>query len=284
MYRQFRKTLFASGMALALTAFSGVAAADTVGQNVTEARQETQIWTSYALSPYLRANDLKVSVHAGKATLSGNVEEDVNKDLAKQIALGVTGITSVDNQIVVQSDYVAPARSTDRSYGEVVDDATITSTVKSKLMWSKHADGLTTDVDTSRGKVTLKGTADSAAAKDLAGRLAMNTRGVESVDNQLVVTAAKAGAADSTKGAAKEAKKDVADSWITTKVKSTFLYSSNVDGTDITVSTKSGIVTLSGKVDSGSERALAIEMAKNVRGVKSVHSKGLTVVNTVANR
>jgi osmotically-inducible protein OsmY len=34
---------------------------------------------------------------------------------------------------------------------------------------------------------------------------------------------------------------------------------------------------LTGKLDSGAERALAIELAKNVRGVKSVVSKGLTI-------
>ena len=34
---------------------------------------------------------------------------------------------------------------------------------------------------------------------------------------------------------------------------------------------------LSGKVDSGAERALAIELAQNVRGVKSVQSKALTL-------
>ena len=60
-------------------------------------------------------------------------------------------------------------------------------------------------------------------------------------------------------------------------MKSTYVYSSNVDGSDITVSTDNGIVTLSGKVDSGAERALAIELAQNVRGVKSVQSKALTL-------
>ncbi len=284
MYMQSRKLILASGITFAILAISGTAAADTVSQNVTEARQETQIWTTYALSPYLRASDLKVSVHGGKATLTGTVEEDVNKDLAKQIALGVKGITEVDNQIAVKADYTPPAQSSDRSYGEVVDDATITATVKSKLMWSKHTDGLTTDVDTKRGKVKLTGTADSGASKDLATRLALNTRGVVSVDNQLMVKNAKPSAADKVKSSTNEAKRDVADGWITTKVKSTFMYSSNVDGSDISVSTNKGIVTLSGKVDSGAERALAIELAENVRGVKSVQSKGLTISNEVANR
>ncbi len=288
MYPQARKLILASGIALTMAAMAGPAAAGTASQDVTDARQETQIWTTYALNPHLRANDLKVSVRNGKATLTGKVEEDVSKDLAKQIALGVNGIKEVDNQIVVQADYVAPARSADRGFGESIEDATITSAVKSKLLWSKHTDGLAMDVDTMRGKVTLKGTADTAAARDFASRLAMNTRGVVSVDNKLVVKPMVAKTKDTKMGdksdaefakaevAKNEAGKDVADAWITTKVKSTFLYSSNVDGTDITVNTNAGVVTLTGKVDSGAERALAIELAENVRGVKSVNSKGLT--------
>lgn len=276
MQMPFRKTLIATGIALAMGSFTGVAtAADTVGQNVTEARQETQIWTTYALSPHLRAMDIKVSVHAGKATLTGKVDEDVNRDLAKQIALGVDGIKEVDNQIVVQGDYVPPARA-DRGFGEVVDDASITTAVKSKLLWSKHADGLATDVDTRSGKVTLTGKADSGAARELAGRLAANTRGVVSVDNKLVVAAAKPSSAGTkAEVAAFEAKHTVSDTWITTKVKSTLAYSSNVDGSDISVATKDGVVTLSGKVASGAERDLAVELAKNIRGVKAVHAKGL---------
>lgn len=277
MYIPFRKSVLASAVALAIGGISGAASADTVSEDVTEARQETQIWTTYALSPYLRANDLKVSVDNGKATLTGKVDESVNKDLAKQIALGVSGIKEVDNQIVVQQDYVAPAASSTRSYGEAIDDATITATVKSKLLWSKSTDGLTADVDTNRGRVTLKGTADSKDAKALAGRLALNSRGVESVDNQLVVTPKKTTMADSAKSSAKEAEQDISDSWITAKVKSTLMYSSNVNGSDIDASTSAGVVTLKGKVDSGAERALAIELADNVRGVKSVQAQSLTI-------
>lgn len=277
MYRHFHKSILASAIALAILGTSAAASGETMSQDVINARQETQIWTTYALSPYLRANDLKVSVDSGKATLTGNVEEGVNKDLAKQIALGVDGIKSVDNQIVVQSDYVAPKRSSARAYGESMDDAGISAAVKSKLLWSKHTDGMTTEVETKSGKVTLRGTADSAASKEHAKSLAMDTHGVMSVDNQLVVKDVK-DVKPAIDGVAKtSAGTDVADGWITTKVKSTYGYSSNVNGSDIAVSTNSGIVTLSGKVDSGAERALAIELAQNVRGVKSVQSKALTL-------
>ena len=274
MYMKPRKLLLASGIALALAANSGIINADTLSQDITEARQETQIWTTYALSPYLRANDLKVSVDGGRATLTGKVDEDVNKDLARAIALGVSGINEVDNQIEVQADYVPPKRSSERGYGEVIDDATVTAAVKSKLLWSKNTDGLDTQVETKLGRVTLKGTADNAESRDLAGRLAMNTRGVESVDNQMSVRARK----PDMEKAAHDAGRDIKDSWITTKVKSTFMYSNNVRGSDIAVSTNSGIVTLTGKVNSGAERALAIELANNIRGVKSVESKGLTLL------
>ncbi|MHB8920612.1 MAG: BON domain-containing protein [Halothiobacillus sp.] len=272
-----RSSALAIAMTLALGSFtSNASAGDTLTQNITDVRQETQIWTTYALSPYLRASDLKVSVQNGKATLTGTVDESVNKDLATQIALGVEGIKDVDNQIVVKADYVPPAQSTARSYGEAIDDASITSAIKAKLLWSKYASGLTTEVETKAGKVTLKGTATSKSAKDTAQNLAMNTRGVVSVDNQLVIKSGKPSMGEQAKTAMNDAGKAISDAWITTKVNSTFLYSSNIHSGDISVSTKNGVVSLTGKTRSGAERALAIELAKNVQGVKKVDAKALT--------
>ncbi|BBP83769.1 MULTISPECIES: BON domain-containing protein [unclassified Pseudomonas] len=261
--------------ALALTTVSAGVFAATAEQDVTDARQETQIWTTYALSPYLRANDLKVSVDNGKATLTGIVAEDVNKDLAKEIALGVKGITAVDNQIVVNADYQPVKQGSERSFGDAIDDASITATIKSKLIWGKSTDGMSTHVDTKYGRVTLRGTAHSAAERDLAGRIAMNTHGVAAVDNQIKVSASKPTLAESGKSMSDEASADISDSWITTKVKSTLLYSSNVPGTAIDVTTNKGVVSLSGKVNNGAEHDLAIELAQNVRGVKSVQAKEL---------
>ncbi|WP_238946874.1 BON domain-containing protein [Seongchinamella unica] len=101
--------MLASTIMLSLAGGSSAIAADKMAQQLTDARQETQISTTYSLSSYLRATDLKVSVRNGRATLTGTVEDGVNRDLAKQIALGVSGITDVDNQIVIQQDYSPPA-------------------------------------------------------------------------------------------------------------------------------------------------------------------------------
>lgn len=288
MYMKLPKLALTSAIALALASASGAALAGdkcdeartgAPSQDISEARQESQILTTYALSPYLRAGDLEVSVEDGTATLTGTVAEDVDSALARQIALGVAGIENVDNQIDVDADHTpSAAKSGERSFGDVVDDATITTTVKSKLLWGKSTEGMQMDVDTNLGKVTLNGAAESVAAKELAGRIAQNTRGVESVDNRLVVDASaqKPMSERMDADSGNDATQAIADSWITTKVKSTFMYSSNVESNDISASTDSGIVTLSGTVDSGAERDLAIELAQNVRGVKSVEAKALT--------
>lgn len=277
MYKNSRKLVLATAITLALASFGGVVMAANPSPEITAARQESQIWTTYSLSPYLRANDLSVSVTGETATLTGTVDEDVDKDLAKQIALGVDGIKKVDNQILVVADYTPPPRaSEERSFGEVVDDATITATIKSKLLWGKNTEGMETDVDTREGKVTLHGTAENAASKELAGRIAMNTRGVASVDNQLRVENKKPAVKSPDAATSEDTSQKIADSWITTKVKSTFMYSRNVESDDISVSTAAGIVTLSGKVSSGAERELAIELAQNIRGVDSVNATALT--------
>lgn len=273
MNKSFKKFFIPSVALLASLTFSSVVMAATPEQQITNARQESQIWTTYALSPYLRANDIKVSVIDGKATLTGTVEEDVNKDLATAIAKGVEGIKTVDNKIEVRADY-KPTKN-ERGYGDQVDDLAVTSTIRSKLLWSKYSNSQSIKVHTQGGKVTLEGNAETEAEKKLAGRLAKDTRGVHSVENKLTINKTP-GTTGAAKASTKEAGNVISDSWITAKVKSTLLYSSNVKGSDIEVTTNNGVVTLSGKLDSGVERALAVELAENVRGVKSVQAKTLT--------
>jgi hyperosmotically inducible protein len=242
----------------------------TPSQEVIDARQESQIWTTYALSPYLRAADLTVSVRDGRASLTGYVADDFNKDLAMQLALRVDGINSVENNLETASNLEGPVKSGAHRFGDAVDDTTVTSAVRSKLAWSRFADGLITDVSSARGKVSISGTAITAEGKEAAGKLAMSTHGVRSVNNQLVVQANNAGIVTSIGN-------DIADGWITTKVRSTFMYSINVAGSDISVTTQGGNVTLAGKMGSDMDRTLAVELAGNVRGVKSVDSSSLTM-------
>ena len=78
----------------------------------------------------------------------------------------------------------------DRSAGVIVDDGTITASVKSKLIADKYVPARKVNVDTYEGAVTLRGTVPSYVARSQAEKLASDTNGVKSVVNELKVQAA----------------------------------------------------------------------------------------------
>lgn len=67
----------------------------------------------------------------------------------------------------------------------------------------------------------------------------------------------------------------VSDTWITSKVKSSFLADDSISGLDIKVETNQGVVSLSGVVPSDAERDLAVEKARTIEGVRDVSADGL---------
>ena len=60
------------------------------------------------------------------------------------------------------------------------------------------------------------------------------------------------------------------DSWITTKVKSDLAVEDDVSATRIHVKTVDGVVTLSGTAESQAEADKAVQVAGQIKGVKSV--------------
>jgi osmotically-inducible protein OsmY len=62
------------------------------------------------------------------------------------------------------------------------------------------------------------------------------------------------------------------DAWITSKVKSEMAVNKSVKARDISVNTSGGVVTLSGTADSWEESNKAAEIARGVKGVKSVEN------------
>ncbi len=65
----------------------------------------------------------------------------------------------------------------------------------------------------------------------------------------------------------------VDDVAITTKVKASFAQDPGVKATDVKVTTRLGVVQLSGWADSEAEKARAEQLAKAVAGVKSVENQ-----------
>ena len=82
--------------------------------------------------------------------------------------------------------------------------------------------------------------------------------------------------ADNTDTSAKSSQQPVTDTWITTKVKSELATTEGIKSGDISVTTKNGLVTLSGTVNSKAQLQKSIAVAKAVKGVREVDSTALT--------
>jgi hyperosmotically inducible protein len=76
---------------------------------------------------------------------------------------------------------------TGKSAGTNVDDATITASVKTKLVADKATNLTRVDVDTNRGTVYLNGSVDSVEQRARAEQLAWQASGVKAVVNNLQV-------------------------------------------------------------------------------------------------
>jgi hyperosmotically inducible protein len=163
-------------------------------------------------------------------------------------------------------------------------DAWITTKVKSEFATTKGVSFTNISVDTRDGVVSLSGTIGSGAEVDRAKQVAMGVKGVKGVNTSgLTVsggTTMGSTAARNDSGAQDDGR-DIgdatSDTWITTKVKSEFATTEGVSFTDISVTTRDGVVALSGTVGSGAEVDRAKQVAMSVKGVKSVDTSGLTV-------
>ena len=70
-----------------------------------------------------------------------------------------------------------------RTTGTVVDDATITTQVKTALLADKDVSGLAVSVETFKGEVVLTGAVDKQAHLTRATEIAQSVRGVTTVKN-----------------------------------------------------------------------------------------------------
>lgn len=261
---------------LGLNPLMASAAQGDLPSQLAEARQEGSIWTAFALNKHLSPFKIDVSVEQGTATLKGKVENEVDRELAERIALDIKGIDKVDNQLETDAN-VAAEPGAKASMAQRFEDATLTATVKSKLLWSSVTEALNIEVDSREGVVTLKGRAQSPEAKEVAGNLAINTDGVVTVNNLISISAADS-IASRVDPQINSPVEEMSDVWITSKVKSSLIYSRNLDGLSIKVDTKSGLVSLNGVVANYAEKELAVEIARNIRGVKGVNADALKVL------
>jgi osmotically-inducible protein OsmY len=118
------------------------------------------------------SDKVKVTVQDGWVTLAGELSWNYQKDAAKDAINYLSGVKGVTNNIMIKSES---------------KDAIEKKDVESALArnWSVNSQDI--NVSVSGTKVTLTGTVSSWYQKDEAGRIAWNTPGIWTLDNELEV-------------------------------------------------------------------------------------------------
>ena len=124
----------------------------------------------------------EVDTKDGVVTLRGVAASQAQKELTTEHAKDVEGVKEVKNEMTVAS-----SPNTAKTLGVKIDDASITAQVKMTLLYHRSTSALHTKIETERGVVSLQGKARNSAEKEMAGKLASDVNGVQSVNNRMTV-------------------------------------------------------------------------------------------------
>lgn len=152
---------------------------------VTDAAITAKIKAKFMDDTRIKGLDINVTTANGAVTLSGSAPGHKESKAAEDMAKHVKGVVSVDNAIVTPSIVNKMERKTKRvakKTERVASDSWITTKVKSALLADSLTKGFEISVKTTTHVVTLTGDVDTQAAIDQAIKLAMEIKGVASVD------------------------------------------------------------------------------------------------------
>lgn len=157
-----------------LSACSTNQAMDT---QVSDSAITTKVKAKLTGDPEINPFNVDVDTDEGVVRLSGAVDDWATYEEAEDLARNTRGVKYVENDLKVG----------ERSLGDRVSDATISSKVKAKLTSDPEVNPFNINVDTEDGVVTLMGRVDTEADKEEAEKLAWDTQGVAAVHNRLKV-------------------------------------------------------------------------------------------------
>jgi hyperosmotically inducible protein len=155
---------------------------------VTDAGITANVKSKFLADDVVKSSQIEVSTKDGVVTLTGNVDSDVAKTKAIELAKATTGVKDVIDMVSArEASGGGDAPEPNRTVGETVTDSGITISVKSRLLDDPQVKGLRIDVDTRDGVVFLTGSVGSDAEKQKAIQLAKDTKGVRDVQSNLTL-------------------------------------------------------------------------------------------------
>jgi hyperosmotically inducible protein len=239
---------------MAVVAVMGIVAASSA--SLMGDRIESTAKKSHVFMTYLKDDAIKITTADDSiVTLTGTVSEWSHRSLAEETVAGLPGVKRVDNRLESKSGH--PAEKS---------DAWIGMTVKTMLLFHRNVSGTRTDIDVKDGVVTLHGQASSEAQKELTTEYVKDVEGVKDIRNDMIVE--KTG-----KSTVERVGETIDDVSITAQIKFALLFHRSTNVLKIKVSTKDGIVTVSGIAKNGAEKDLVGKLVNNINGVKGLKNE-----------
>lgn len=198
---------------------------------------------------YLTDLPIYVSVKNGTVTLTGSVGSDYEKTRAADDIRWINNVMGLNNKLKVEWW----EREGTRTKTAIPTDNDLRDAVTEALFHDSRLEPLDLIVKVFHGHVTLEGSVANTYQKQIAGADASNVVGVAWITNHL---------------SARPVKRD--DSEIRDDVTFEILTDDALFNQNIIVKVDNGVVILSGKVDTGYDRAHATTVASRIRGVKEV--------------
>ena len=195
--------------------------------------------------PAIHVADLNIDTFDGRVTLTGTVHNYRTMEEATEAAYRVSGVRSVDNEMVV-----------DPSEPDIRTDSSIADSIKRALLLDYQVPDQRINVEVNNGHVTLTGSVDWAYQRQAEMNDMLKINGITSVENLITLTPPHASAEDIQRGIARA-----------------FARNAELADDKIMVEVEGGQVTLSGNVAFWSEYHLAEDIAWKSPGVTFVNNK-----------
>src|SRR6187399_1385676 len=148
---------------MAMVACASTRTQKSAGEQVDDSVTTGLVKSALIADPVTKAHQIDVEVFKGTVQLNGFVDSAESKQRATEVAKKTDGVKAVQNNLTVDTK--------DRSSGEVVNDAEITTKVKSALAGDPRTKAHQVNVETHEGVVQLSGFVDTSEAKSTAEQL-----------------------------------------------------------------------------------------------------------------
>ena len=156
------------------------------------ARLDVDVFDELVWDPAIEVAELNIATSDGKVTQTGTVHNYRTKEEATEAAYRVSGVRSVNNELVVNP-----------SEPDIRSDSAIADSITNALLLDYQVPYQRINVEVTQGHVTLTGSVEYAYQRQAALDDVLKITGITSVDNQITLTPPHASAEEIQRGIAR---------------------------------------------------------------------------------